>query len=240
MGCEKEKLSVKPDELEPQKLEFTIEQKDEARDYFAKTLAKAVEQEDVQNFLKEEALKRLNGDYEVLYMMVKKTKLKNGKTFSEILQEVANKDLAKRDSKTTKDFFDSFLEKIDPSLTIYLYAPRTKSVKRLESENYQGLLPFAYLTMMIKNRCLLINTTQKGKKVKLMPNEIRLITILLLEEMKGTPLDLRRVMTSYRDAPVLLASAHSLEIILLLYPIIVSLQVAVVAAREEIVMNLSY
>jgi hypothetical protein len=128
-ACTKDNSATNQEDITPQNLVFTDAQKDEARDFFAQTLAKACKDEVVQTFLKEEALKKMNGDYEVLYMVAKNNKLSNGKTFATVLQEQADKDLRKRDSQTTEDFFKSFTEKIDPLLTIYLYAPDGKSVK---------------------------------------------------------------------------------------------------------------
>jgi hypothetical protein len=127
-ACTKDNSATIKEDTTPQNLVFTDDQKDEARDFFARTLAKSCSYEMVQTFLKERALKKVNGDYEILYMMVRDRKLSNGKTFATVLQEQADNDLQKRDSKTTEDFFNLFTEKIDPSLTIYLYAPKGKTV----------------------------------------------------------------------------------------------------------------
>jgi hypothetical protein len=52
---------------------------------FSLTFNKALVNEDVRIFLKEEALKKFDGDYDILYQNVKNLKLKSGKTFEETL-----------------------------------------------------------------------------------------------------------------------------------------------------------
>lgn len=127
-ACKKEEDAANKETTSPQNLVFTDAQRDESREFFAKTLAKACKDEAIQDFLKKEALRKIGGDYEVLYTYVKDNVVKDGKSFATLLQEQADRDLKTRDSKTTADFFKDFLGKIDPLLIIFLYAPDGKKV----------------------------------------------------------------------------------------------------------------
>lgn len=68
----------------------SIEQQDVARIKFAKILAKALENKEVRNFVKKEALKMFDNDYDVLYH-ANKNKVVNGTdSFSSILSKSNN------------------------------------------------------------------------------------------------------------------------------------------------------
>lgn len=58
---------------------------------FAQALAYALQETDVRLFLKEEALKQSDGDFDVLYALVKDRKLADGRTFEAVLARYAGK-----------------------------------------------------------------------------------------------------------------------------------------------------
>src|SRR4051812_22851978 len=58
---------------------------------FAKVMAKAVEDKSVRDFLKNEALQKFGGDYDVFLPMVKDKLLSNGVSFKDFLDETAKK-----------------------------------------------------------------------------------------------------------------------------------------------------
>ncbi len=91
--------------------------KNEAREYFSKALAITMANDpEVKNYLIEKANEQFNGDYEVLYLMVKDEKLNNG-TFAEILQTHYERNY--RD-ELPRDFFSEEVVKADPYLTVYI------------------------------------------------------------------------------------------------------------------------
>ena len=86
-ACKKDENAAQKENTSPVNLKFTDAQLDESREFFAKTLAKACNDESVQEFLKLASLEKINDDYEVLYMYVKNDIVKDGKSFATILQE---------------------------------------------------------------------------------------------------------------------------------------------------------
>ena len=127
-ACKKDENAAQKENTSPVNLKFTDAQLDESREFFAKTLAKACNDESVQEFLKLASLEKINDDYEVLYMYVKNDIVKDGKSFATILQEQANRDLQGSGNTAKPDFFNDYLGRIDPALTIFTYAPDGKKV----------------------------------------------------------------------------------------------------------------
>lgn len=87
---------VKPD------VENVVFSKKEAMDKFAIILSKALTDKNIREFIKHEALKQIDNDYDVIYHYVKNEKMANGLTFSEglakfcdgeeFLNKIANED----------------------------------------------------------------------------------------------------------------------------------------------------
>ncbi len=73
---------------EAQEVASLVEQ-DTHRIQFAKTLAKALENEEVRRFIKQEAGKQFDMDYDVLFQLVKDTELSAGRTFASYLAPYA-------------------------------------------------------------------------------------------------------------------------------------------------------
>lgn len=76
---------------------------------FAKVLAKAVEDENIRSFLRNESLKKFDNDYDVLYQIIKDKKLNNDQIFSTAISKYAEDP-------------QQFLEALEsnPLLTIYI------------------------------------------------------------------------------------------------------------------------
>ena len=82
LSCEKENVL----ERDVAAVEVAHYSADELRTAFAKNLAVSLENETLRGFLKVEALKRFDGDYDILFNMVKNNPVnEKGDTFSEIL-----------------------------------------------------------------------------------------------------------------------------------------------------------
>ena len=62
---------------------------------FTKALAKSLNEKNVRDFLKAEAQKQYDGDYDILYAMVKDRKLANGETFEQTLTRLSGSDQAR-------------------------------------------------------------------------------------------------------------------------------------------------
>ncbi|WP_282638550.1 hypothetical protein [Sphingobacterium thalpophilum] len=78
-------------------------------EYISRVFAKALGDKQIRNFIREEALKKFDNDYDVLYQLVKDNKLENGETFAEVLESYAD----------DRVFFRKSLEN-QPLLTIYV------------------------------------------------------------------------------------------------------------------------
>lgn len=92
--------------------------KTQARTIFAQTLAVAIRNnESLKNYIYAEARSQFNGDYEVLYLMVKDREIE-GVPFHQILLE-ASRNL-EFEQRISDDFFSKEVLKADPKLTIYV------------------------------------------------------------------------------------------------------------------------
>lgn len=78
-------------------------------EYISRVFAKALGDRQIRNFIKAEALKKFDKDYDVLYQLVKDNKLENGETFAVALERYSDDSL----------FFRKSLEN-QPLLTIYV------------------------------------------------------------------------------------------------------------------------
>jgi hypothetical protein len=85
-SCEK-KVDLEPDAASTTS---SLRDGEELRKYFAKALVKALQEKEVREFLKAEALEKYDGDYDVLYALVKNKKLASGKTFEQTLASYAS------------------------------------------------------------------------------------------------------------------------------------------------------
>ena len=88
----------------------------------AKVLAKAVKNLDVRALLKEEALKKFDGDYDVLFQLVKNKKLKNNKTLVDFITEKAESPA-------------QFRKSIDALPLLAIYVPTFFSAEKWDVEN---------------------------------------------------------------------------------------------------------
>lgn len=77
--------------------------------YLSRVFAKALADRQIRDFIRKEALKKFDKDYDVLYQLVKDNKLENGETFAVALERYADDSL----------FFRKSLEN-QPLLTIYV------------------------------------------------------------------------------------------------------------------------
>ncbi len=98
-SCEKENHEVSveqiTEEIIPEESLLTVEYDTNSslKKEFALAIATAVDQsEALRSFLKEEALKMFNNDYDILYAMVKEKPLSNGQSFRELLLEYITED----------------------------------------------------------------------------------------------------------------------------------------------------
>ena len=80
------------------------------RMYVAKTLAKALTNEDLRSFLKKESLKMFDHEYDILYALVKDKEISSGVTFEDVLMSYA-------ESK------EHFKNAIDKELLLTIYVP---------------------------------------------------------------------------------------------------------------------
>lgn len=80
---------------------------DDANGEFASILAKSMSSKDIKDFIKQEALKEVDMDHDIIYHLIKNQKLKNGLTFREALSKYT----------TSIKHLDSITQK-DPTLTI--------------------------------------------------------------------------------------------------------------------------
>jgi hypothetical protein len=86
-SCRQE-LDKQVQPAQPQE-ELMAAQHDGYRTQFAKTLARALEHEEVRRFIKQEAGKQFDMDYDVLFQLVKDTELSAGRTFASYLAPYA-------------------------------------------------------------------------------------------------------------------------------------------------------
>jgi len=84
VSCEQEKNGLEP------ATSNEVVDIEKVRIEFSKALAQALKEKEVREFLKNEALQKYDGDYDVLYAFVKDKKLTNGKTLEETLTKYAN------------------------------------------------------------------------------------------------------------------------------------------------------
>lgn len=90
-SCEKQLSVVSPDEhLTASAVNGNeVLEGEAAKVGLAKALVQALKEKEVRAFLKEEALKQYDGDYDVVFALVKDKKLSTGKTFGETLAKYA-------------------------------------------------------------------------------------------------------------------------------------------------------
>jgi hypothetical protein len=114
IGCES-----KVDILEPENVELTSFQSNKTKDRlaidFAKALASSLEKEEVRAFVKKEALKKFDGDYDILFSKAKHESVdiggNNGRTQSMSFSEILF-DEEMNSTKRTKESFQSFLDSL--------------------------------------------------------------------------------------------------------------------------------
>ena len=116
-SCKKDSIASKGGGVENKNNSSKVENVDEGQWQFAQTLNKALVLPEVRAFLKSEALKKFDADFDILYKNVRNTKLSTGKTFEETLLSFGS--LPKVNS--TKDIVDGTVNDL---LNIYIFAPK--------------------------------------------------------------------------------------------------------------------
>ena len=110
ISCEKGVEVVDPNESATPSVfnDVDVAEIETARTEFAKTLAKALKERGVREFLKTEALQQYDGDYDVLFALVKDKKLSTGETFGQALSKY-----------TTSEVVNSWSKKV-PLMTVFV------------------------------------------------------------------------------------------------------------------------
>lgn len=137
----------------------------------AKILAKAVNEEQVRILIKEEALKRFNGDYDVLFQQVQNKEVKNKKSLYSLLSELADS------PQQFKEVSDNL-----PLLTIYV--PTFFSA---EKWNTATQIP---IVAVRDEEDRLIAFNDKGESVELSPKEepnIPIVVVKLNDRVTNKP-----------------------------------------------------
>jgi hypothetical protein len=128
----------------------------------AKILAKAVNEEGVRKLIKDEALKKFNGDYDVLFQLVQGKAVKNKKTLYSVLEELAD----------SPEEFKKISDNL-PLLTIYV--PTFFSA---EKWNTATQVP---IVAVRDEEDRLIAFNDKGESVELSPKEEPNIPIVVVK-----------------------------------------------------------
>ena len=84
ISCENE-----VEELEDTRISLPVDE-DEAMNIFAQVLSNAIKDKEIREFIKVEALKEIDDDYDVIYAYVKNKVMKNGMTFHENIQKYSH------------------------------------------------------------------------------------------------------------------------------------------------------
>lgn len=124
---------------------------DETRIKFAQILSLSLENKSIRDFIKEEALKKIDNDYDVIYHNIKNNTLKNGETFQEALSKYCDID---------------YLNKItsqDPLLTIFI--PQLNDIFSAESWNTNEQVPYITIRNTSPNDSLTIIKHNEISKV---------------------------------------------------------------------------
>ncbi len=139
----------------------------------AKILAKAVNEEEVRKLIKEEALKKFNGDYDVLFQLVQNKEIKSKKSFHSVLSEFADS------PQQFKEISDNL-----PLLTVYV--PTFFSA---EKWNTATQVP---IVAVRDEEDRLIAFNSKGESVELSPKEepnIPIVVVKLNDRVTAKTLD---------------------------------------------------
>jgi hypothetical protein len=112
-SCKKDDGNISNSNLK----EFSEDKRNETRDKFAKVLAIASESKAVRDFIKNEALKKFNGDFEILYEAVKNKKVTESQSFLQILEATAK---SINNGGNNDIEFLTTIAQVEPTLTIYL------------------------------------------------------------------------------------------------------------------------
>ncbi len=87
-SCEKEDINSKPSNINNLEQDIVYDYKSELKRDFAKALVQALEDnENLRSFIKKEALKMFDKDYDILYQLVKDETISDSKSFRDILTE---------------------------------------------------------------------------------------------------------------------------------------------------------
>src|SRR5690606_34445048 len=87
LSCRETEMNLDPAEQIPEE----VVKRHDNEIYFAKTLAKAVQEEKaIRDFIKDRSLEMFDKDYDVLYHMIKNMELSTGETFQSALYKYAD------------------------------------------------------------------------------------------------------------------------------------------------------
>ena len=119
---------------------------DVLRTTFAKNLAAAVENEDLRVFLKGEALKRFDGDYDILFNAAKNSVVtKDGQTFAELLQANWQGEASLQEIQTALPTLNILIPDLLPAPTELWDAKKhTPLVAVMNSEQHQEGIDYLY------------------------------------------------------------------------------------------------
>lgn len=177
----------------------------EARNSFAQILSKALYDEDIRKFIREEALKQIDNDYDVIYHYVKNVKLSNGLTFRENLSKYSPS-LSYLDSIANKDQLLTILvpylgdtfspENWDASTQIPKVAVRNtdKEDELLTFDNNIQLhlnrktVPdFPVVVVKTNDRLIISKDITKSSNINYLTNDNSIIGYFLDESFNNTP-----------------------------------------------------
>ncbi len=114
-------------ELEEHNISLPVDE-DEAMNIFAQTLSNAIQDKDIRDFIKEEALKEIDDDYDVIYTYVKNKEMKNGMTFHENIKQYSHN-------------HDVFEWVIDNNKLLTIYVPFLSGVFSAPKWNVDNQIP---------------------------------------------------------------------------------------------------
>lgn len=119
---------------------------DVLRTTFAKNLAVAVENEELRIFLKEEALKRFDGDYDILFNAAKNSVVtKDGRTFAELLQANWQGEASLQEIQTALPTLNILIPDLLPAPTeLWDTQKHTPLVAVMNSEQHQEGVDYLY------------------------------------------------------------------------------------------------
>jgi hypothetical protein len=165
-SCKEQDVNVFQSKPVPASIALTKDGKDALMTDFAKSLAMALKSEpDLRVFVKDEALKQIDGDYDIFYQIVKDKEIRNGLTLKNILEKYSDA------PENFKLLNEEFLE-------LNIKIPRLQ-VASAEGWNTQTLSPNVAVRSMKESQQFFDAFDKDGKYLKLdskkEPNELTIV-----------------------------------------------------------------